>query len=169
MEPDVSKLLALRKDLTFECPKCDEPHDERLEVYQVTFTCGNARTAQLVVSAVAAKIIDATDAERRKTAQRASEAAEQATYNAAHANEIAINNGVTDWDHVHGSPLYKWQKKPPLDPERFNLSNSFEVQLLDPATLPEVPDSPRRWVLALAGLAAGIVIGSGTLAPPRSV
>lgn len=41
------------------------------------------------------------------------------------------------------------------------------VTLLDPASLPEQPEAPRRWVLAIAGFTAGAVFGAGWLSRNR--
>jgi hypothetical protein len=50
---------------------------------------------------------------------------------------------------------------------QYQLSQEFELDILDPASLPKEPDSPRRWVFIVAGAVAGLVLGVGTMSVRR--
>jgi hypothetical protein len=67
-----------------------------------------------------------------------------------------------------GCNILAFEKCPPLATPGPDVSlpasrKFIEVYLLDPASLPETAESPLRWIIALAGVGAGLWLGATVL------
>lgn len=134
----MDEIRRMRSDIKIE-PVAPKRSNNVSRVFSIAFPYTDRLKAQAVVSALTTKITDAFSAARP-------------------ANGFTLPRRYRSCAPV---PFWDCSSNLLLQNPRF-----INVDLLDPATLPDSPNSPNRWIIALYGLAAGLWLGATTVRVP---